>query len=230
VPVYKLDDSLVFPPPELAEDDGLLAVGGDLSPERLLLAYSMGIFPWYHDGLPILWHSPNPRMVLEASRLHAGRTVRKELRRGGYTVRFDSAFTDVIAGCAASARRGQQGTWITDEMREAYTTLHEMGYAHSAEAWRDGELIGGLYGVSLGRAYFGESMFTRATGASKAAFVALVDHLRDWQIELIDCQMYTPLLARFGAVEWTRSRYLDALAAALRHPTRRGRWRCTLQE
>ncbi|HTM20358.1 MAG TPA: leucyl/phenylalanyl-tRNA--protein transferase [Kofleriaceae bacterium] len=225
MPVYKLsDDSLVFPPPDLAEEDGLLAVGGDLSPERLLLAYSMGIFPWYHDGLPILWHSPNPRTVLDAGKLHVGRTLRKEARRHGYQIRFDSAFDQVIEACARARRRGQAGTWITDDMREAYGTLHEMGYAHSAEAWRDDTLAGGVYGVSLGRAFFGESMFTRSDSAGKLAFVTLAEHLHAWQIDLIDCQMHTPLLASFGAQEWPRSRYLDALATALRQPTRRGRW------
>ncbi len=227
MPVYKLDeDSLVFPPPDLAEADGLLAVGGDLSPERLLLAYSMGIFPWYHDGLPILWHSPNPRTVLDAGKVHVGRTVRKEVRRRGYQLRLDTAFDEVIDACAAAPRRGQTGgTWITSDMREAYCTLHEMGYAHSAEAWDGDQLAGGLYGVSLGRAFFGESMFTRATSGGKIAFVGLVEQLHAWHIDLIDCQMHTPLLASFGAQEWPRSRYLDALAAALRHPTRRGRWR-----
>jgi leucyl/phenylalanyl-tRNA---protein transferase len=227
MPVYKLDeDSLVFPPPDLAEEDGLLAVGGDLSPERLLLAYSMGIFPWYHDGLPILWHSPNPRTILDAGKLHVGRTLRKEARRHRYQIRFDTAFAQVIDACARARRRGQAGTWITAGMREAYCTLHDMGYAHSAEAWRDGQLAGGLYGVSLGRAFFGESMFTQADSAGKLAFVTLAEQLHDWQIDLIDCQMHTPLLASFGAQDWPRSRYLDALATALRYPTRRGHWTC----
>jgi leucyl/phenylalanyl-tRNA---protein transferase len=231
MPVYKLDDeALVFPPPDMAEEDGLLAVGGDLQPERLLLAYSMGIFPWYHDGLPILWHSPNPRTVLDAGKVHVGRTIRKEMRRHGYTVRFDTAFDQVIDACAIARRRGQSGTWITADMRDAYCTLHDMGYAHSAEAWRGDELVGGLYGVSLGRAFFGESMFTRADSGGKIAFVVLAEHLHRWQIDLIDCQMHTPLLASFGAIEWPRSRYLDALATALRHPTRRGRWECTIEE
>lgn len=224
VPIFRLDRHLVFPPPELAEDTGLLAVGGDLRPERLLLAYSTGIFPWYEDGLPILWHSPDPRMVLRADELVVGRSLRKTLRRGRYQVRLDTAFADVIGACAEVPRPGQHGTWITDEMRAAYVELHRQGYAHSAEAWLDGRLVGGLYGVSLGGAFFGESMFARAADASKVAFVTLVDQLRRWDIGLIDCQVHTEHLERFGATEWPRERFLAALAAALEKPTRPGPW------
>jgi len=225
VPVFRLSDRLAFPPPELADKSGLLAVGGDLSPERLLLAYSLGIFPWYGEGLPILWHSPEPRLVLEAEKLQISRSLRKELRRRRYEVRLDTAFAEVIGGCAETPRPGQDGTWITDEMIRAYVRLHELGYAHSAEAWLDDELAGGLYGVSLGGAFFGESMFARAPDASKVAFAVLVDQLARWDIRLVDCQVYTDHLARFGAEDWPRPRFLRALADALEQPTRRGAWR-----
>lgn len=223
MPIFKLDERLVFPPPDLAED-GLLAVGGDLRPERLLLAYSHGIFPWYEDGLPILWHSPDPRMVLEGERLHVPRSLRKTMRQQRYRVTYDTAFRAVIEACATTPRPDQDGTWITGEMIRAYGRLHELGLAHSVEAWQGRDLVGGLYGVSLGAAFFGESMFARAPDASKIAFVTVVEHLREKGITLIDCQVYTDHLARFGAEEWTRARYLATLGRALRRPTWRGRW------
>lgn len=225
MPVFRLNARLAFPPPELADESGLLAVGGDLRPERLLLAYSLGIFPWYSDGLPILWYSPDPRLVLESGDLVVARSLKKTLRRGRYRVTLDTAFDRVIRACADAPRPGQQGTWITDDMVGAYRRLHELGYAHSAEAWLDGELAGGLYGVSLGAGFFGESMFARADDASKVAFVTLVEQLRRWDIDLVDCQVHTEHLARFGAVEWPRERFLRRLASALEKPTRSGRWR-----
>ena len=223
MPVYRLDDRLVFPPPEMAED-GLLAVGGDLSPERLALAYASGIFPWYEDGQPILWHSPDPRMVLRAPDLQVSRSLAKTLRRNVYEITLDRAFRRVIDACARTSRPGQRGTWITAEMAGAYEELHHRGLAHSVETWLDGRLVGGLYGVSLGAAFFGESMFARAPDASKAAFVKLVHQLRRWKIDLIDCQVHTDHLARFGAEEWPRPRYLRALRSALEAPTRTGPW------
>jgi leucyl/phenylalanyl-tRNA--protein transferase len=222
--IFQLDRRLLFPRPDLAEPSGLLAVGGDLRPERLVLAYASGIFPWYSQRSPILWHSPDPRMVLRAGDLVVSRSLAKTMRRGTYLVRFDTAFREVIEACAAAPRPGQDGTWITRAMIEAYVELHEKGLAHSAEAWRDGELCGGLYGVSLGGAFFGESMFARAPDASKVAFATLVPQLSRWGIDLIDCQVHTDHLARFGAVEWPRSTFLAALAAALEKPTRMGRW------
>jgi leucyl/phenylalanyl-tRNA--protein transferase len=225
MPVFRLNARLAFPPPDLADESGLLAVGGDLKPERLLLAYSLGIFPWYSDGLPILWYSPDPRLVLESADLVVPRSLKKTLRRGQYRVTLDTAFDRVIRACADAPRPGQQGTWITDDMVRAYRRLHELGYAHSAEAWLDGELAGGLYGVSLGAGFFGESMFARADDASKVAFVTLVEQLGRWGIDLIDCQVHTEHLARFGAVEWPRERFLARLAGALEKPTRSGRWR-----
>jgi leucyl/phenylalanyl-tRNA---protein transferase len=223
MPVFQLDERLIFPPVELAED-GLLAVGGDLSPERLVLAYSSGIFPWYEDGQPILWHSPDPRMVLEASRFRTGRSLAKTIRRAPYEVTLDRAFRRVIGACARAHRPGQRGTWITDAMMEAYDELHRRGLAHSAESWRGNELVGGLYGVSLGAAFFGESMFAWRPDASKVALARLVEQLLAWGIGLIDSQVYTEHLARFGAEEWPRTRYLKALRKALEHPTRVGPW------
>lgn len=223
MPVFQLDDRLVFPPVHYAED-GLLAVGGDLSPERLVLAYSLGIFPWYSEGQPILWHSPDPRMVLLAEDLRVPKSLQKTLRRRPYEITLDTAFPKVVEACATVPRPGQRGTWITRGMKKAYLELHRRGLAHSVEAWRDGALAGGLYGISLGAAFFGESMFAKAPDASKVAFVTLVEQLRRWGIGLIDCQVYTPHLARFGAEEWTRRRYVAALKRAVTEPTRVGRW------
>lgn len=225
MPVFRLDERLIFPPPDLAEDGGLLAVGGDLRPERLLVAYASGIFPWYEDGLPILWHSPDPRMVLELDALHVPRSVAKRIRRRPYELRLDTAFDEVIAACAAAPRPEKDRTWITAEMREAYGRLHRLGFAHSAEAWRDGELVGGLYGVALGAIFFGESMFARADDASKIAFVTLARQLRRWGFTLVDCQTPTAHLSRFGARPWPRERFLAALREAVAAPTRRGPWR-----
>lgn len=225
MPVYRIGSQLAFPPAEEADPDGLLAVGGDLSAERLLLAYSQGIFPWYEDGLPILWHSPDPRMVLLPAELHVPRSLRKVIRRRPFTLRLDTAFEAVVDECAIAERAGQRGTWITRDMREAYVALHTLGFAHSAEAWCGDELVGGLYGVSLGSSFFGESMFARRPDASKTAFVALVLQLERWGFELIDCQVHTEHLARFGAKEWRRSRFLATLRETLEKPTRRGAWR-----
>jgi leucyl/phenylalanyl-tRNA--protein transferase len=223
VPVYALTRALVFPPPEQAVD-GLLAVGGDLSPERLLLAYQSGIFPWYDEGLPILWHSPDPRCVIPIDRLHVGRTLRRTIAKKTYEVRFDGAFDRVIRACKATPRAGQDGTWITDEMEHAYVRLHAMGYAHSVEARQDGELVGGLYGVSLGRMFFGESMFSWQPNASKIALVSLADRVARWGFRVIDAQVATPHTLAMGAEEWPRSRFLALLRQELAHPTRRGSW------
>lgn len=224
MPVYRLDERLVFPPVDHAED-GLLAVGGDLRPERLVLAYSSGIFPWYSRGQPILWHSPDPRLVLRVEDLHVPRSLRKTLRKGIFRFTLDLAFAEVIEACARTPRPGQHDTWITPEMKRAYVELHRRGLAHSVEAWQGKRLAGGLYGVSLGAAFFGESMFTRVPDASKAAFVVLAEQLRAWGITLVDSQVYTEHVARFGATEWPRRQYLAALRRALAAPTRKGRWR-----
>jgi leucyl/phenylalanyl-tRNA---protein transferase len=224
MPVFRLDERLVFPPAERADESGLLAVGGDLRPERLVLAYSLGIFPWYSRGQPILWHSPDPRMVLLADELHVPDSLRKTLRRAPYRLTLDTAFAAVIEGCARVPRPGQHGTWITPAMRKAYLELHRRGLAHSAEAWSGDRLVGGLYGVGLGAAFFGESMFAQAPDASKIAFVTLVAQLRRWGIWLVDCQVHTDHLARFGAREWPRADYLTALREALKKPTRACPW------
>jgi leucyl/phenylalanyl-tRNA--protein transferase len=222
--IFRLDHRLIFPPPQLAEDSGVLAVGGDLSEDRLILAYSSGIFPWPHEGLPLLWHSPDPRTVLVPSEIHVGRSLEKSIRRGTYEVRLDTAFRQVMRGCSQKERPNQDGTWITDDMIEGYVALHRRGLAHSVEAWRGDELVGGLYGVSLGAAFFGESMFAEAPDASKVAFATLVRQLDRWGFDFVDCQVHTEHLERFGAVEWSRTRFLAALKRALKKPTRVGPW------
>lgn len=223
MPVFRLDDRLVFPPVHLAED-GLLALGGDLKPERLILAYSQGVFPWYAENLPILWHSPDPRMVMSTGDLVIQRSLRKQIKRVPYRLALDTAFEQVLMGCSGAPRPGQTGTWLIPEMVDAYLELHELGFAHSVEAWRGDTLVGGLYGVSLGAAFFGESMFTKAPDASKIAYSAIVRQLELWQIGLIDCQVHTDHLERFGAHEVPRARYLELLKVALDEPTKRGRW------
>jgi leucyl/phenylalanyl-tRNA--protein transferase len=228
VPVYLLTDELLFPPPDRASPEGVVAIGGDFSPERLLLAYGQGIFPWPTEGFPLLWFSPDPRFVLPPSELHLSKSLRKRIRRGRYEVRMDTAFGEVIDACAAVPRPGQSGTWITSSLVDGFTQLHERGFAHSVETWQDGELVGGLYGVSLGGVFFGESMFARADDASKVAFATLAAQLVAWDYDLIDCQVYTEHLARFGARRWRRGRFLAQLHASLQRPTRRGPWRLEL--
>lgn len=224
MPVYRLPRAHAFPDPHEADDDGLIAVGGDLHPDRVLLAYRMGIFPWYSEGQPILWWSPDPRTVLEPAAIHVPRSLAKRMRRGDYQITLDTAFERVIGACAERSRPGQDSTWITDEMQAAYIELHAKGFAHSCEAWRDGELVGGLYGIALGKLFCGESMFAMAPDASKSAFVTLTRQLHLWGFELIDCQMRTDHLARFGAVDLPREAYLEKVAALGRLPGRVGRW------
>lgn len=198
-----------FPPlsTALKNPSGLLAAGADLSPERLIQAYRRGIFPWFSAGEPILWWSPDPRMVLFPHQLKVSRSLQKALRRRDYQVRADTCFRAVMSACAQAPREGQGGTWITDEMIDAYCALHDRGVSHSVETWIDGELAGGLYGIAIGRAFYGESMFTRVTDASKIAFVHLVRQLQRWQFGVIDCQMRTEHLARFGAREIPRTEF-----------------------
>jgi len=224
MPVYRLSQDLVFPSPHLASQEGLLAVGGDLSEKRLLLAYSLGIFPWYSDGEPILWWSPEPRLVLYPDELKVSRSLNKILKKGTFKVTMDRAFEEVISECARVRLENQEGTWIVDDMVSAYCRLHAIGFAHSVEAWEGDRLVGGLYGVSLGKCFFGESMFTRATNASKVALVALVNYLKALDFCLIDCQITTAHLERFGAREISRARYLDELNKALNASTLRGKW------
>ncbi len=213
-----------FPPVEETDEDGILAVGGDLSTERLIEAYKRGIFPWYSEGLPILWHCPDPRFVLLPADLHVPKSLRKVMKRGDFTIRLDSNFEGVIDGCAKTHRPGQRGTWITRDMRKAYVRLHALGLAHSCEAWQGDQLVGGLYGVSLGAAFFGESMFATVDDASKVAFATLVEWMTGWGIALIDCQQETTHLGRFGATAWPRERFVTELDKAMRVETRVGTW------
>ena len=224
MPVFRIPDEHVFPHPSLAEPDGLLGVGGDLHPARLLLGYANAIFPWYNDHQPILWFSPDPRFVLDPRKLKVGRSLAKRVRQQRYQITLDTAFEQVLLACRGQPRPGQSGTWITRDMVDAYLRLHELGFAHSTEAWLDGELVGGLYGVGLGRLYSGESMFHHAPDASKVAFVWLARQLRDWGFGLIDCQVHTDNLARFGAVEISRDAYLYRIGELVRDETRLGPW------
>lgn len=196
--LFVLDKELLFPPVHLAEPDGLLAIGGDLSPERLLLAYENGIFPWY-EGNTILWWCPHPRFVLYPGELKISKSIRPLLKRNEFEFTVNKAFVQVINYCKKTKRYGQEGTWITDEVEKAYCKLHELGYAHSAEVWKEGELIGGLYGIRLGKVFFGESMFSKISNASRFAFIKYVLQLKEEGIELIDCQVYTEYLESMGA-------------------------------
>jgi|SRR6185312_14098734 len=208
--LFILNHELIFPPVQLAEPDGLLAAGGDLSTERLLLAYRQGIFPWY-EGRHILWWCPDPRFVLFPGELKESKSMKQLLRREAFDFRTDTAFGEVISNCKTIARKGQESTWITDEVRSAYTRLHGAGYAHSAETWYEGQLVGGLYGVRMGRVFFGESMFSRASNASKYAFIRYVHQLRDEGVELIDCQVYTEHLESLGARMIPRGNFISLL-------------------
>lgn len=211
MPVFRITQELIFPHPDLADEDGLLGVGGDLSTERLLLAYRNGIFPWYSKGDPIMWWSPDPRCVLFPEKLKITTRLRRTLNREGITVTFDRHFAEVIKHCATVKRKGQRGTWITPEMVAAYCKLHEEGHAHSVEVSMDGELAGGLYGVSVGKVFCGESMFSLRPDASKIALVHLVRRLREWEFPIIDCQVTNPYLLSMGAEEISRKEFLKYL-------------------
>jgi leucyl/phenylalanyl-tRNA--protein transferase len=219
-------DEYLFPPPEraLREPNGLLAAGGDLSPGRLLAAYRRGIFPWFSAGDPILWWSPDPRMVLRPDELKISRSLRRTLRNGTYRVRLDHDFAGVVHACAEAPRDGQRGTWITMEMQQAYLALHRLGHAHSVETWIDGQLAGGLYGVAIGRAFFGESMFSRVSDASKIALAHLCLHLKRLDFGIIDCQMETAHLASLGARPIPRRDFAAALETFAAANAPAGRW------
>ena len=210
MPLFALDKELIFPPVHLAEPDGLLAIGGDLSPERLLLAYQNGIFPWY-EGDTILWWCPDPRFVLFPGELKISNSTRALLKKEGFEFTHNKAFAAVIQQCKAIRRPGQQGTWITPELEKAYCKMHELGFAHSAEVWQDGELAGGLYGIKLGKVFFGESMFSRVSNASRYAFTNYVLLLKEEGIQLIDCQVYTEYLENFGARMISRQEFISLL-------------------
>ncbi|MFO8112702.1 MAG: leucyl/phenylalanyl-tRNA--protein transferase [Desulfosalsimonadaceae bacterium] len=224
MPIFRLSDRISFPPAHFASNSGLLAIGGDLSESRLLMAYRMGIFPWFSEEDPILWWSPDPRLVLYPQDIRISRRLRRTIRKGVFTVSSDTVFDRVIEECARVRIENGEQTWLVDDMMQAYTGLHEMGYAHCVETWHEGRLAGGLYGISLGGIFFGESMFTRISDASKTALVALCAHLQEKGFDMIDCQMTTPHLIRMGAAEIPRKEFLKKLAASMQRPTDVGRW------
>jgi leucyl/phenylalanyl-tRNA--protein transferase len=213
-----------FPDPDEADESGLLAIGGDLSIERLKAAYSKGIFPWYEEGMPILWWSPDPRMVLYPGKMIISHSLKQSIKKQQFRVTIDTAFEKVIKNCSITPRKGETGTWITRDMKNAYIRLHEAGFAHSAEAWLDGELVGGLYGVALGKAFFGESMFHHVTNASKVAFYTLVEKLSSWNFEIIDAQVYTNHLESLGGEMIPRNTYMQILENALLTEDTTGSW------
>lgn len=223
--IPKLSITLSFPDPSIATKEGIVAYGGDLSPSRIMMAYRKGIFPWYGPNDPILWWSPDPRLILEPNEFKLHRSLRKKISR--FEIRFDTAFAQVIRECAQMPRRGQKGSWIVPEMIEAYEVLHALGYAHSVEAYQSGTLVGGLYGVSVGKVFCGESMFAKVSDASKVAFAVLVDHLKEWGYDFIDCQVPTLHLKSLGAKEIPRSTFLERLDKSLEEPKNSEcRWKC----
>ncbi len=224
MPVFLLSDDITFPSPVFSRPDGLLAVGGDLAVERLLVAYRLGIFPWFVEDEPILWWSPDPRLVLYPDEFRLSRSLKKIIRQNRFQVTFDAAFERVITACAQIRTKNREGTWIGPEMIRAYGRLHELGLAHSVEVWQGELLAGGLYGVALGKCFFGESMFTRVSNASKVGLAALVERLQKWSFHLIDCQVTTDHLLRCGAREIPRGTFLAQLEKALLADTREGKW------
>ncbi len=209
--MYLLDNELIFPHPSLANEDGVLAIGGDLSVERLHLAYRNGIFPWFEDGDPIVWWSPNPRMVLYPHKLKVSKSMRNVINQNKYSITFDKSFSEVIDNCKSISRNNQDGTWITPNMKRAYVDLHNRGIAHSVEVWEGEELVGGLYGVNIGKVFCGESMFSKKSNTSKLAFISLVRKLEEENYFMIDCQLYTDHLASLGAEEIDRDKFLSDL-------------------
>jgi leucyl/phenylalanyl-tRNA--protein transferase len=224
MPVFQLPDEIVFPDPSLAEPEGLLAVGGDLSSERLLAAYANGIFPWYSENEPILWWSPDPRLVLFPDKFKVSHSLHQKIKKNVFSVRIDSNFEQVIDACAKTEREHEDGTWITDEMKAAYIELHRKGYAHSVESYFEGNLVGGLYGVSLGKTFFGESMFHTMTDASKVALYHLVEKAKEFEFLFIDSQVETEHLLSLGAELIPRDTYLNLLKEVIKAPTNIGKW------
>lgn len=223
--VYQLISEPVFPDPSEADDDGLIAIGGDLSPQRLLNAYANGIFPWFSEGDPILWWSPNPRIVLFPEEFRVSNSLKRVIKNSTFEIRIDTCFSQVVKKCASVPRKEQDGTWITKGMLQAYLHLHQLGYAHSFEAFKEGQLVGGLYGVSLGRAFFGESMFSELSNASKVALAALVDFCLQHDFLFIDAQVETAHLKSLGASVIARDIFLELLNTALKNPTIKGVWK-----
>ncbi len=224
MPIFQLTQENVFPNPELAEEDGLLAIGGDLSPERLLLSYSLGIFPWFNEGDPILWWSLNPRLILYPDQFKCSVSLNRVIKSNKFEVKMDCCFGAVIKNCSQTDRNDQAGTWITNGMIDAYTRLHEMGFAHSVETYFHGKLVGGLYGISIGKVFIGESMFHTMNNASKVAFYHLVNVLKKWNFHFIDAQQPTSHLISLGAQEIERKKYLTLLEEASKFPTYKGKW------
>ena len=228
MPLFRLDDQQIgFPPPQLSCDDGLLAVGGGLSPEWILTAYSLGIFPWYSEGEPIYWWSPDPRLMMHPTDIKVSKSMKQVFRKKTFTITLDTDFRQVITNCQTTKRNYGEGTWITNDMLEAYCYLHQLGFAHSVEVWdskNQQQLVGGLYGLSLGKCFFGESMFAKASNASKAAYIALCHQLTTWQFNMVDCQMPTPHLQSLGGKIVAREPFLQQLAKDIQHATLRGQW------
>ena len=222
--IFKLNSDFIFPDPTQAEPDGLLAIGGDLQIKRILLSYSMGIFPWYSDGQPILWWSPDPRLIILPHSLHRSKSLKRVIKSKKYEVKFDQCFDTIVELCSKVERRGQNGTWITDEMFAAYSKLHKAGFAHSVECYYKGQIVGGLYGVSLGGGFFGESMFSLKSDASKICLATLSEKLLEMNFDFIDCQIPTDHLKRMGAFEIDRKEFLIRLRRTLDKPTYSGNW------
>jgi len=216
MPLFRLSKILEFPPVWLARSDGLLCIGGDLSPERLLLAYENGIFPWFSKDEPILWWSPDPRLILIPKNIKVSKSLNKKIKKNMFSITINKAFEETIRSCAKPRKNVQEGTWLVDEMVASYIKLHSLGYAHSIETWRKDKLVGGLYGVCLGKSFFGESMFSFESDASKIALVALSNHLKKYDFDLIDCQVTTNHLLSMGAMEITRNAFLDIILKSVK--------------
>jgi leucyl/phenylalanyl-tRNA--protein transferase len=224
MPIFQLSSEIIFPPPELAREDGLLAVGGDLSPARLLTAYQMGIFPWYSEDDPILWWAPTPRLILLPKEFKLSRRLARQLKKGVFQFSMDRNFREVITQCASSRTEKREATWINQDMIKAYCLLHESGYAHSLECWQEEELAGGLYGLSIGGVFFGESMFSKVSNSSKAALAVLSQVLLDWQFDFIDCQMRTAHLLGLGAKEIPGPTFFQWLQQSILKADKKGPW------
>ena len=222
--IFRLSKNLDFPPAWLARSDGLLCIGGDLSPQRLLLAYENGIFPWFSKDEPFLWWSPDPRLILLPENIKISKSLNKKIKKNMYSVTMDTAFEQTILSCAKPRKKEYAGTWIVDEMIDSYTKLHTLGYAHSIETWRENKLVGGLYGVCLGKIFFGESMFSFESDASKIALVALSNHLKNQNFDLIDCQVTTEHLLSMGAIEISRNSFLDIILESVKKTHDRSIW------
>jgi len=225
--IYQLSQDLIFPDTFEADESGLLAIGGDLDVDRLLLAYSQGIFPWFNPEDPIMWWSPAWRPIFIPGEMKVSKSLRRTIRKNLFEIRMDTAFEEVMRACG-DLRKNKEGTWISEEMIESYTLLHEMGYAHSVECWQDNQLVGGLYGVALGKAFFGESMFHKVSDASKVAFFALSENLKEWGFKFIDSQVSNPHLESLGSMEIHRTVFMDMLSQAVKIPAKTGKWECAI--